>query len=88
MVQASTGNVVATINSDANNHLSGPIVASFDGERILVVNFADTVTVSKTANLSFVANVPIGTSSFPSGACSDGVNFFVDLNNTGTLLRF
>jgi hypothetical protein len=64
-----------------------PVSCTADGESIWTTN-SDTVTVFKAADLSFVANAPIGTSTFPSGACSDGVNFFVDLNNTGTLLRF
>jgi hypothetical protein len=89
VVQASTGNVVATITADANNHLSGPDSASFDGERILVSNQSgSTVTVFKAADLSFIANVPLGPSTNPQGACSDGINFWVPLEGTGSLLRF
>jgi hypothetical protein len=89
VVQASTGNVVATINADANNLLNGPMGASFDGERILVTNNSgSSVTVFKAADLSFIANVTTGTSTFPLGACSDGISFWVPLQNTGNLVRF
>jgi hypothetical protein len=89
VVQASTGNIVATIAADADNQLNGPQAASFDGERILVTNFVgSSVTVFKAADLSFIANVTTGSTNFPLGACSDGVNFWVPLQGAGTLLRF
>jgi DNA-binding beta-propeller fold protein YncE len=89
VVQASTGNVVATISADANNLLNGPVAVGFDGERILVANNAgDTVTLFKAADLSFIANAATGTGTGPYRACSDGVNFWVPLANTGNLLRF
>jgi YVTN family beta-propeller protein len=69
VVQASTGNVVATIPSDASNLLDGPNGASFDGERILVANYTgNSVTLFKAADLSFIANVPTGTATQPSSA--------------------
>jgi YVTN family beta-propeller protein len=87
VVQASSGNVVATISTDASNQLNGPAKASFDGERILVTNyFGSTVTVFKATDLSFIANVPTGLS--PYGACSDGINFWVVFSGVGALLRF
>jgi YVTN family beta-propeller protein len=87
VVQASSGNVVATITADASNLLNGPTAASFDGERILVTNFNNnSVSVFKAADLSFIANVATGTAPF--GACSDGINFWVPLGDTGNLLRF
>jgi hypothetical protein len=89
VVQASTGNVVATINADASNKLNAPTSASFDGERILVANYTgNSVTVFKAADLSFIANVTTGAATHPNGACSDGVNFWVPLQGTGKLLRF
>jgi hypothetical protein len=88
VVQASTGNVVATISADASNMLNAPTATSFDGERILVTNLSgNSVTVFKAADLSLIANVTTGDSTFPFGACSDGINFFVPLG-TGDLLRF
>jgi YVTN family beta-propeller protein len=88
VVQASTGNVLATISADVNNKLSGPTTASFDGERILVTNQGNnSVTVFKAADLSLLANVPTGGAFPPTGACSDGVNFWVGIA-VGQLLRF
>jgi YVTN family beta-propeller protein len=88
VVQASTGNVVATIAKDPSNQLDLPLGASFDGERILVTNFlGNSVTVFKAADLSFVAKIPTGGTN-PYGACSDGINFWVPLVNAGSLLRF
>jgi YVTN family beta-propeller protein len=89
VVQASTGNVVATINSDATNRLNAPIAASFDGERVLVANQGgNSVTVFKAADLSFIASVPTGTASAPGVACSDGINFWVNLYGYGEMVRF
>jgi DNA-binding beta-propeller fold protein YncE len=86
VVQASTGNPVATIAADANNKLSGPTAASFDGERVLVTNQSNNSgTLFKAADLSVIANVstapftPIGIT------CSDGNNFWL---SAGDLLRF
>jgi hypothetical protein len=90
VVQASSGNVVASIGADANNKLNQPAGASFDGERILVTNYGgNTVTVFKAADLSFIANVSTATGfvTGPWGACSDGVNFWVAFLY-GVLLRF
>ncbi len=89
VVQASTGNVVATITADANNNLNHPCGTSFDGERILVTNFVTgSVTVFRAADLSFIANVATGSLTRPHSACSDGINFWVPLEGTGNLLRF
>jgi hypothetical protein len=85
VVQASTGNVVATINTDSNNHLNQPVGATFDGERVLIANGNnDSVTLFKAADLSVILNVGTGTGGSPSGPCSDGINFWV---NTIDLLR-
>jgi hypothetical protein len=89
IVQASTGNTVATITTDGANMLSQPSSASFDGERIMITNQGNnSVTLFKAADLSFIANVATGSSTLPLGACSDGINFWVPLDNTGYLLRF
>ncbi len=88
VVQASTGNVVATINSDGTNLLNEPEAASFDGERILVTNLIGlSVTVFKAADLSVIANVSTGTAK-PFEACSDGANFWITLVFANGLLRF
>jgi hypothetical protein len=89
VVQANSGNVVATITSDASNQLNGPTGASFDGERILITNGnGNTVTLFKAADLSFIANVSVGSYTNPQNPCSDGINFWVPLNQAGSLLRF
>jgi YVTN family beta-propeller protein len=86
--QVSTGNVVATISENATNQLQGPATASFDGERILVTNNqATSVTLFKAADLSVIANVK-GVGAAPLGACSDGVNFWVEDSGTNLLVRF
>jgi YVTN family beta-propeller protein len=91
VVQASTGNVVATILPDATNQLDAPFAASFDGERILVTNLNNnSVTVFKAADLSFIANVTTGSELFPYSVCSDGINFWVPVETfgVGSVLRF
>jgi hypothetical protein len=88
VVQASTGNAVATISADATNLLSNPTAATFDGERILITNQGNaSVTVFKAADLSFIANVSTGTGTEPFDPCSDGTNFWIPLQG-GTLMRF
>ncbi len=87
VVQASTGNVVATITMPGV--LNSPMVAAFDGERVLVTNYSgDTVTVFKAADLSLIANVSTGGGSAPYGSCSDGINFWIDLQFGQDLIRF
>jgi hypothetical protein len=87
VVQASSGNVVATISTDVNNHLSAPTAASFDGERVLVTNVTSgSVTMFKAADLSLIANVTTEPFDAPFAACSDGLNFWVSAGPT--LLRF
>jgi hypothetical protein len=89
VVQASTGALVATIGSLG---LYNPAVAAFDGARILVTNQAGpSATLYKAADLSFIATVPlnfgIAVPSYPYGACSDGLNFWVTDYNTGAIDR-
>jgi hypothetical protein len=48
-----------------------------------------SVTLFKAADLSFIANVPTGTKSDPSGVCSDGINFWITLlGSVGQRVRF
>ena len=86
VVQASSGNVVATISADASNQLNGPESAGFDGERVVVTNLGASVSVFKADDLSFIGNVMLG-ALVPLGACSDGVNFWLPVFG-GPLLRF
>ncbi len=86
VVQASTGNVVATISSDPSNQLNGPNAASFDGERVLVTNGTGaSVTVFKAADLSLITNV--ATQANAIAACSDGTTFWIP-DQAGYLFRF
>jgi hypothetical protein len=58
-----------------------------DGERTLVTNLGgSSVTVFRAADLSFIANVSTG-GTFPTAACSDGINFRVS-NQAAGMLRF
>ena len=60
------------------NGLNTPAVAAFDGQRILVTNgFGDSVSLWKAADLTPLGSFATGTGSFPFGACSDGVNFWI-----------
>jgi hypothetical protein len=84
VVQASTGAVVATLDTNASNNLVNPLGAAFDGERVLVSSF-DAVTVFKAADLSVIRSVPVSQGFFP---CSDGIDFWIPRPNAGALLRF
>jgi hypothetical protein len=93
VVQARTGNVLATIAGDAENKLNGPNGASFDGQRILIANYTGkTVSLFNAVDLSFIANFPVldssGFTQTPTSACSDGINFWIPVQSNGTLLRF
>jgi DNA-binding beta-propeller fold protein YncE len=81
VVRASSGIVLATLTG---NGLNQPVTAAFDGERILVTNFGgNSVSLWKAADLSPLGSVSTGASTRPTGACSDGLNFWITLNSTG-----
>jgi hypothetical protein len=78
--------VLATLTG---NGLATPITAAFDGERILVTNvFGHSVSLWKAADLTPLGSFSTGTNTFPRGACSDGLNFWITLTNTNKLARF
>jgi hypothetical protein len=78
--------VLATLTG---NGLNGPEAIAFDGERMLVTNFSgNSVSLFKAADLSPLGSISTGAGSRPSGACSDGMNFWVTLNGTDRLARF
>ena len=85
VVRASTGAVVQTLTG---NGLNGPARAAFDGQRVLVTNGAlvNSVSLWKAADLTPLGSFPMGT--LPIAACSDGINFWITLQNTGKLARF
>jgi hypothetical protein len=71
------------------NGLNFPRAAAFDGQRVLVTNFAgDSVSLWKAADLTPLGSFATGSSTGPQGACSDGVNFWITLNATSKLARF
>jgi hypothetical protein len=78
--------VLATLTG---NGLNDPAAAAFDGERILVTNFrGDSVSLWKAADLTPLWVALTGTGSYPFGACSDGINFWITLQGTDKLARF
>jgi hypothetical protein len=78
--------VLATLTG---NGLGQPLVAAFDGERILVTNVAgNSVSLWKAADLTSLGTFATGAGTVPVGACSDGLNFWITLNNTDKLARF
>jgi len=86
VVRASSGAVLATLTG---NGLNAPSTAAFDGQRILVTNqIGNSVSLWKAADLTTLGSFATGVSTFPFGACSDGVNFWIALNGTNKLARF
>jgi hypothetical protein len=78
--------VLATLTG---NGLNTPTTTAFDGERILVTNVSNnSVSLWKAADLTPLGNISTGANTTPFGACSDGLNFWIILNNTGKLARF
>jgi hypothetical protein len=86
VVRASTGVVLATLTG---NGLNGPETIAFDGERMLVTNNnGDSVSLFKAADLSPLGFILTGADTAPTGACSDGMNFWVTFLGTDRLARF
>jgi hypothetical protein len=85
VVRASTGTVLATLTG---NGLSGPSTAAFDGERILVTTFFNSVSLWKAADLTPLGSISTGSATTPFGACSDGLNFWITLQGADKLARF
>src|SRR4029079_9901776 len=86
VVRASTGAILQILTG---NGLSGPNMAAFNGERILVTNRGnDTVSFWKAADLTPLGTSPVDPGADPNGAASDGLNFWVTLNGTAQLARF
>jgi hypothetical protein len=80
------GTVLATLTG---NGLNAPLQAAFDGERILVTNLhGDSVSLWKASDLTPIGTFSTGANTDPLGACSDGLNFWISLNNTNKLARF
>jgi hypothetical protein len=91
-VKDSNGNALATpfiLATLSGNGLDGAEVAAFDGERILITNLiGNSVSLWKAADLIPLGSVGTGANSNPLGACSDGLNFWISLQQSGKLVRF
>jgi len=77
IVRASTGALIATL---AGNGLHNPNSVAFDGERMLVTQ-GNTISLWKAVDLSFIGTFPTFATS--SGACSDGLGFWVAVTAFG-----
>ena len=86
VVRATSGTVLATLTG---NGMDAPITAAFDGQRVLVTNgVGNSVSLWKSADLTPLGSSLMGAGSHPTGACSDGVNFWITLQDTSLLARF
>ncbi len=88
VVRASNGAALATLTG---NGLNQPLTAAFDGQRILVTNFAsgaDSISLWKAADLTPLGTFGTGPGTRPYGACSDGVNFWIALSTASQIARF
>ena len=65
-----------------------PVAAAFDGERVLVTNAYNSVSLWKAADLSPIGTFSTGGLTSPRGVCSDGVNFWIALQGAGQLAWF
>jgi hypothetical protein len=90
-VKDSQGNPLATafvLATLTGNGLDNPTQAAFDGERILVTNQAgQSVSMWKATDLTPLGSFSTGGGN-PFSACSDGLNFWITLNNLDKLARF
>jgi hypothetical protein len=78
--------VLATLTG---NGMGSPLVAAFDGERILVTSTSsNSVSLWKAADLTPLGSLSTGAGTAPFGACSDGLNFWITLSETNKLARF
>jgi hypothetical protein len=85
VVRASSGAVLQTLTGGMTN----PFTAAFDGQRILITNSGgDSVSLWKAADLTSLGSFATGLSGNPTGACSDGVHFWIGLNSTNKIVRF
>ena len=85
VVRASNGTVLATLTG---NGLNTSNAAAFDGQRVLVTNGGNTVSLWKAADLTPIGSFFTGANTGPLGACSDGVNFWFTLSSANQLARF
>jgi DNA-binding beta-propeller fold protein YncE len=86
VVRASSGAVLRTLTG---NGVDNPVAAAFDGQRVLIANQnGNSFSLWKAADLTPLGFFGTGASTFPFGACSDGVNFWIVLQGPAKLARF
>jgi hypothetical protein len=86
VVRASTGEILANFTG---NGLNFPFAAAFDGERILITNQnGHSVSLWKATDFTPLGNFPTGTQGRPDEVCSDGLNFWITMVDSGVLARF
>jgi hypothetical protein len=85
VVRASTGAVLATLTG---NSLTFALSAAFDGQRVLIANNTNSVSLFKAADLTPLGAVVLSGDPQPWGACSDGRSFWIAFSATGQLARF
>jgi DNA-binding beta-propeller fold protein YncE len=80
------GTLIATLTVSG---LMFPFHAAFDGERILVTNsHAQSVSLWRASDLTPIGTFSTGANTEPTGACSDGLNFWITLPPQNKLARF
>jgi outer membrane lipoprotein-sorting protein len=84
VIRASNGTVLQTLTG---NGLSNPGQAAFDGQRILVVNGNESVSLWKAADLTPLGSFSTVAGLTPGAVCSDGTSFWIVFFN-GKLARF
>jgi hypothetical protein len=85
VVRASNGAVLATLTG---NGLADPQQAAFDGQRIMVTNAGNSVSVFNATSLTALGSFSTGASNTPFSVCSDGINFWVTFASSNQLARF
>jgi DNA-binding beta-propeller fold protein YncE len=91
-IKDAAGNSLATpfvLASLTGNGLGSPLIAAFDGERILVTTpNTNRISLWKAADLTPLGFVYTSDDTSPTGACSDGLNFWITMVETHKLARF
>jgi hypothetical protein len=77
--------VLATLTG---NGLNEPYTAAFDGEHILIASRGNSLSLWKAVDLTPLGFLSPGPNTSPYGACSDGLNFWITLQNMDKLARF
>jgi hypothetical protein len=86
VVRAATGEIVATLQPQSVRMGFSALATAFDGRRVLVAGGGD-VELWDAQTLAPLGRFETGFS-YTGGSCSDGVNFFLSVNEPGQLARF